>query len=424
MVMNPKTILGWCAGALLAALPLVRAEDMAPAKGRPAVNADRARSPHSAVAAETPLRDVLQASLTRATAQYEWMLAHVPAGKIPRTFEHGQLVTVGAKDWTSGFFPGALWYLFEATRAPQWRDAADRYTVLLDSAQFDRTTHDLGFMLYCSYGNGLRLTGNESYRAVLRNGAASLSSRFHPEVGAIRSWDFGSWSYPVIIDNMMNLELLFWAAREGGVPRYRDLAIAHADTTLKHHFRADGSTFHVVDYDPKTGRVLQRQTHQGIADSSAWARGQAWALYGYTLMFRETKDPRYLASAQKTATFIMTHPRLPVDKIPYWDFDDPAIPAAPRDSAAAAVICSALLELSDYAPAADKARYLAFAAAQLRALASPTYLAEVGANGGFLLMHATGNYPKKSEIDTPLNYADYYFLEAILRAQSRFGPKD
>ncbi|HQY06830.1 MAG TPA: glycoside hydrolase family 88 protein [Lacunisphaera sp.] len=373
-------------------------------------------------AAEAPLADVVRAALSTSANQYEWMLAHLPADAakpLPRTFDHGRLVTVPTRDWTSGFFPGSLWYLFEATGDGKWRAAAEKFTGLLAPEQHNTQTHDVGFMLYCSYGNGLRLTGNEAYKSVLLNGAQSLSTRFNPTVGAIKSWDpgVGPYTFPVIIDNMMNLELMMWAAREGPADRYRDLAIRHADTTLAHHFRADHSTVHVVDYDPTTGQVIKRVTHQGTSDDSAWARGQAWGLYGYTVMYRETKDPRYLAQAQQIAAFVMHHPRLPADKVPYWDFDDARIPNAPRDSSAAAIICSALLELRGYAAPDLAADYTAFAEAQLRSLCSPAYLAEPGTNGGFLLKHATGNHPKNSEIDTPINYTDYYFLEALLRAR-------
>jgi rhamnogalacturonyl hydrolase YesR len=375
-------------------------------------------------AAEPALKDVVASALATSAKQYEWMLTHLPADSakpLPRTYEHGKLVMIPTRDWTSGFFPGSMWYLFEATGDAKWRTSAEKFTALLAPEQYNTKTHDVGFMLYCSYGNGLRLTGNEAYKAVLLNGAQSLSTRFNSTVGCIKSWDHGvgKFTFPVIIDNMMNLELMFWAARNGPAERYRDIAVRHADTTVAHHFRADNSSFHVVDYDPATGKVLQRITHQGTADDSAWARGQAWGLYGYSVMFRETKDPRYLAQAQKIAAFVMNHPRLPADKVPYWDFDDVKIPNAPRDSSAAAIICSALLELRGYVDAATAAGYTAFAEAQLRSLASPEYLAEPGTNGGFLLKHATGNHPKNSEIDVPINYGDYYFLEALVRSRGK-----
>lgn len=380
-----------------------------------------ALSPAQAVpAVSPPLQDVIRGALAQAERQYDWMLTQPEiAGQMPRTFEHGKLVTVIEKDWTVGFFPGSLWYLYEASGEPRWRTAATRYTELLEAEQFNTRTHDVGFILNCSYGNGLRLTGNPAYRAILLKGAESLSTRYSPVVGSIKSWDRepALYTFPVIVDNLMNLELLTWAAAHGGSPQARTIALSHADTTLKNHFRPDSSCYHVVDYDGTDGRILRRITHQGWTDDSAWARGQAWALYGYTMMYRETRETRYLQKAEKVAAFIMNHPRLPSDKVPYWDFDDARIPAAPRDSSAAAIICSALFELSTLVPAAAGPNYRAFAEAQLRSLASPSYLAEPGTNGGFLLQHATGNHPKNSEIDVPINYADYYFLEALLRAR-------
>jgi hypothetical protein len=371
---------------------------------------------------EAPLADVIRDAFAQSGKQYDWMLAHLPADEkkpLPRTFENGKLVTIAPRDWTSGFFPGSLWYLYEATGDAKWRASAEKFTALLESQKDNKGTHDVGFILYCSFGNGLRLTKNPAYRDVLLQGAKSLETRFSPVVGTIKSWDWSKeWSYPVIIDNMMNLELLMWAGDHGDA-HARAIAIKHADTTLKNHFRPDGSTFHVVNYDANTGAVLKQQTHQGAADDSSWARGQGWALYGYTLMYRETKDGRYLAQAQKTAEFIMNHPRLPADKIPYWDFDAPDIPKAARDASAGALICSALYELSGYVEAKAGAKYAAFAEAQLRSLASPQYLAAVGDNGGFLIKHCTGNAPKNSEVDVPLNYGDYYFLEALLRAKAR-----
>jgi hypothetical protein len=370
--------------------------------------------------AQAPLQDVIRDAYAKSAKQYDWMLAHLPGKDVmPRTYEQGMLQCVITKDWTVGFFPGSLWLLFEATGDEHWRTAARHYTALLEQEQHNTRTHDVGFILGSSYGQGYRLTGDATYPPVLLQGAASLSSRFSRVVGAIKSWDRdpAMYTFPVIIDNLMNLELLLWAARTGHRPEWRDLAMAHADTTLKNHFRADASTFHVVDYDATTGRVLRRITHQGTADDSAWARGQAWALYGYTMMYRETREPRYREQAEKIAAFLMNHPRLPADKVPYWDFDAPDIPNAPRDSSAAAIICSALYELGTLVDGPAASTYVAFADQQLRSLSSPAYLAEPGTNGGFLLMHATGNLPKNSEIDVPINYADYYFLEALQRGQ-------
>jgi len=379
----------------------------------------------AAQAAEQPMQEVVRDSLQFAAAQYAGLLTDV-AGKAgyPRTIARGETKMISPKDWTCGFFPGSLWYLYEATGDAKWRDAAAKQTAGLEEVQHNRGTHDLGFMLYCSYGNGLRLTGDPHYRDVLLTGAASLGSRFNPAVGCIQSWDSRhGWKFPVIIDNMMNLELLLWAAQAGGAPHYREIAEKHADTTLANHYRPDGSSYHVVDYDPATGKAVQHVTHQGAADSSAWARGQMWGLYGFTLMYRSTHDRRYLAQAQKIAAFVINHPRLPADKIPYWDFDAPNIPNAPRDASAAAVMASALLELADYVDASTARSYVAMAEQQLRALSSPAYRAKPGENHNFMLLHSTGNLPANDEIDVPLNYADYYYLEALLRCKARLERK-
>jgi rhamnogalacturonyl hydrolase YesR len=374
-----------------------------------------------AIAAE-PIADLIKKDFQAAAAQYGTLLA-ATQGKpgFPRTVENGALKTVGPGDWTAGFFPGSLWYLFEATGDQAWKTAAIRYTLETAPAKFDKTQHDLGFMLNSGYGNGLRLTGDPAYRDALLAGATTLITRFNPKVGAIQSWDVrpgGAWAFPVIIDNMMNLELLMWAARAAKEPRYREIAITHADTTLRNHFRPDASSYHLVDFDPASGAVRGRVTVQGFADGSAWARGQAWGLYGYTMMYRETRKDDYLRQAQRIAAFFMNHPRLPADKIPYWDFDDTAIPNAPRDASAAAISSSALLELATFSDAATAKRYREFAEQQLRSLSTSEYLAAPGENGGFLLKHATGHKPAGKEIDVPLNYADYYFLEALLRLKA------
>ncbi|PTY04976.1 glucuronyl hydrolase [Opitutaceae bacterium EW11] len=371
--------------------------------------------------APAPLSEFVRENIAFAANQYSGMLAQLAASNVyPRTWTGEKRVLVRPADWTSGFFPGALWYLFEATGELRWREAATAFTAGLEGMKENRRTHDVGFMLYCSFGNGYRLTKEPRYRAILFGGAQSLATRFNPNVGCIKSWDTrAEWPFPVIIDNMMNLELLLWASRESGDPSFRDIAVSHADTTLRNHFRPDASCYHVVDYDPATGAVRNRQTHQGAADESAWSRGQAWALYGFTFMHRETRAPSYLGQAQRVADFILGHPRLPADKIPYWDFDAPRIPNAPRDASAAAIVASALFELCDYVPTDAAARYREAATEQLRSLASSAYRAAPGDNGCFLLKHSTGSFPRGSEIDVPLNYADYYFLEALLRKSRR-----
>jgi acetyl esterase/lipase len=367
----------------------------------------------------------IPASFELAGAQYERLLASVKDDpKIPRTFVDGAVKTVNPRDWTSGFIPGSLWYLYEYTRDPKWLAAATNYTGRLDSIKDYRGSHDVGFLLGCSYGNGYRLTQNPAYRAVMLQGAQSLATRYNPSVGLIRSWDHAGWKYPVIVDNLMNLEFLLWTAREGNDARLRDIAISHADKTLKNHFRSDFSSFHVVDYNPTNGTVLARKTHQGAADGSAWARGQAWGLYGYTMLFRETANPVYLAQATNIANFILKHPRLPADKVPYWDFDAPNIPAAPRDASAAAVMSCALIELSELVGGDSGRQYFELARQQLFSLSSPKYRAAPGANGNFILMHCVGNLPANSEVDVPLNYADYYYLEALLRYRVRMTLSD
>lgn len=323
--------------------------------------------------------------------------------------------------WCSGFFGGTLWYLYEYTKNNDWKQQADKWTMAVQKQQYNTHTHDLGFMLYCPFGNGYRLTNNEAYKNIMLQGAKSLATRFHPQVGVIKSWDSykgrGSstvYNYPVIIDNMMNLEFLFWAAKTSGNKEFYNICISHADATLKNHFRPDNSSFHVVCYDSSNGNVLAQKTLQGYSDESAWARGQSWGLYGYTVMYRETKDKKYLQQAIKIANFIINHPRLPKDKVPYWDFDDPAIPNTVRDASAAAVTCSALLELSNYVDKAQKKVFFSTAEEILQSLSSPEYFAAEG-NNHFLLKHSTGYKPANSEVDTPIIYADYYYLEALLR---------
>lgn len=331
------------------------------------------------------------------------------------TAPDGKVKTVKSNDWTSGFYSGNLWYMYDYTKDKQWEAAARKWTAGLEKEKANRGTHDLGFMLYCSFGNGYRLTGDKQYRAILLEGANSLASRFNKKAGVIRSWNHGKWQFPVIVDNMMNLEFLFWASRESGDPRFRDIAITHANTTMANHFRGDFSSYHVVDYDTVTGKPMVKVTHQGFSDESAWARGQAWGLYGYVVMYRETKDKRYLELAEKIAGFMLKHPNMPKDLVPYWDFNAPAIPKEERDVSAAAITASALLELGQYAKKGNN--YASTAEQILTALSSPAYMAEVGKNNHFVLMHSVGHKPAKSEIDTPLIYADYYFIEGIMRLE-------
>jgi hypothetical protein len=329
------------------------------------------------------------------------------------TGRDGRWVPGSIQNWTSGFFPGCLWYAFEQSGDPSTRAAAMRWTEGLKSLQYFRNHHDVGFMIYCSYGNGYRLTKINQYKDVILQTARSLMTRYNPVVGCIKSWDNRRWPYPVIIDNMMNLELLFWASQNGGTQDMYDAAFSHAVKTMQNHFRPDFSSYHVLGYDTTTGGVLTKGTNQGYADSSCWARGQAWAIYGFTMSSRFTKDPRFLETAQRAADYFISH--LPADYVPYWDFQAPGIPNEPRDVSAAAIASSALLELSQYANSGPlKTRYREAAEKMLSALCFAPYFAE-GTPSHAILNHSVGSKPAKSEVDVSLIYADYYFLEAMLR---------
>lgn len=334
----------------------------------------------------------------------------------PRSInKDGTLRIVSYKDWTCGFFPGSLWYMYENTGKNRWKKSAKEFTERMKEGQYRTNTHDVGFLMYCSYGNGYRLTKDSTYKQILIQSARSLITRYNPTVGCIRSWDLNRqrWDFPVIIDNMMNLELLFWAAKVTGEKQFFDIAVSHANTTLKNHFRDDNSCYHVVDYQPETGAVRKKETHQGYSDSSSWARGQAWGLYGFTLCYRETNDKRYLEQAKKIAEFIFSNPNLPDDLIPWWDYDAPKTMDTPRDVSAAVITASALYELSQF-DASKTTRYLKWADTILRNVSS-NYRTPLGSSFGFLLQHSTGNKPAGDEIDVPLSYADYYFMEALTR---------
>lgn len=356
--------------------------------------------------------------------------------KYPRSSKDGKITYAGIEEWTGGFWPGALWFMYEYTQKPEWKQAAIKWTETLESNQFNTNHHDIGFMMYNSYGNGYRLTGNEKYKAILIQSAKSLCTRYNEKVGAIKSWnDKPSLDgkdilhYPVIIDNMMNLELLFFASKITGDTMYKHIAIKHAEKTMENHVRSDFSSYHVVDYDTITGKAIHKETNQGFAHNSTWTRGQAWGVYGFTMTYRETKDKRFLNTAMKMADFFIHHKNLPSDKIPNWDFNvneagyaSPATAQSnqlnyiPRDASAAAILASALLELSNYA-GTKGALYKNTAVEILTSLSSPSYFAKPGTNNHFLLMHCTGNANRVSEVDKPIMYGDYYFLEALLRAK-------
>ena len=369
------------------------------------------------------ISNVINNDINFSTRQYSLMLQQIGReGKvrIPKTIDKlGRVVYIPIDDWCSGFFPGSLCYLYQLTNDKSWLVQSKRFTEALDSIQYLTWHHDVGFMIGSSYLNIYRLNPNKAYKKTIIQTAKSLCTRFRKKAGVIQSWNVDrgwqskrGWTCPVIIDNMMNLELLFEATRLSGDSTYWKVAVSHANKTLENQFRKDGSCYHVVDYDPNNGAVLHRQTAQGYADNSAWARGQAWAVYGYTVCYRYTHDPKYLDQAVKTLNFVMQNPNLPEDLIPYWDFDAPNIPNEPRDASSAACIASALYEMNNYLP--DNG-YTSLADRIIRSLSSPEYRAPLGKNGCFLLMHSVGSIPHNNEIDVPLNYADYYFLEALTR---------
>lgn len=355
----------------------------------------------------------------------------------PRTIRNGELYTTKMNDWTEGFYPGCLWYIYENNRDESWKQSALKWTEALEPLKKLTNHHDIGFLMYCSFGNAYRLTGNEAYKDVLVESARSLCTRFNEKTGCIESWNYrkawngkDEWFFPVIIDNMMNLELLYFATKVTGDSLFAKVANKHAETTARNHFRDDYSSYHVVNYDEETGEVLHRATCQGFSDNSTWARGQAWAIYGYTMAYRETKNPDFLNMAVHTADFWLNHPRLPEDGIPYWDFnagqegyvpdwnyDPQRFKVIPRDASAAAIAASAFLELSEYVTEGKK--YFKAAEQILQSLSSSEYVAEPGTNCNFILKHSVGSIPHGVEIDVPLVYADYYYLEALMRYKNK-----
>lgn len=368
--------------------------------------------------AQEPLGEMIERGLSLSRSQSVIMAENLEKqeGCFPRSFSNGELITSDYRWWCSGFFPGVLWLLYGDSGDNILRSYAELFTDRCEPVKKMTDTHDLGFMLYCSFGRGYNLTGNPHYLDVIKEGTQSLLTRYDEKLGVIKSWESGPvWKYPVIIDNMMNLEMLCFMSRETNDRHYVQVAQTHANTTIANHFREDYSTYHLVSYDPATLKPHVKQTVQGFADGSAWARGQAWGLYGFTMMYRETLNPRYLEQARHIARFICSHPRLPEDGIPYWDFDADNIPDAPRDASAGAIMASALVELSQLDPTEEAARWYRMAEKQLRSLTSPAYLAEPGQQGGFILKHSVGSLPGGSEVDVPLTYADYYYVEALLR---------
>lgn len=364
------------------------------------------------------MRNLIDNNLHLAANQYKLLAQNTPKNVMPRSYDakKNEVITSNTRWWCSGFFPGTLLYIYEYTKDPVLLEEAKNRLLILDKEKHYTGSHDLGFMMYCSFGNAYRLLGKPEYKTTLDTSATTLITRYRPTIASIQSWDSGkNYKCPVIIDNMMNLELLCWVSDNGSDPKYKNIAISHANTTLKNHFRKDYSSYHVVDYDLSTGQIIKKVTRQGAADSSAWARGQAWGLYGYTMMYRFTKDAAYLSQARHIAQFILNHPNLPADKIPYWDFNAPDIPYTNRDVSAGAIMASALLELGQYVNKKERKQYIDVAQTILQSLSSDTYRAKAGTNGGFILLHSVGAKPVNSEVDVPLTYADYYFVEALLR---------
>ncbi len=321
--------------------------------------------------------------------------------------------------WTSGHYPGSLWYLYEATGDEFFKERATVWTENLKPISKFTGNHDIGFMMFCSFGNARRILKTDRYDHLLVEAAGTLCIRFEPKLGVIRSWGKveDRKNFLVIPDNMMNLELLEWAAKaKRGEKRFADVARSHATVTMKNHFRADGGTYHVLNYSQKDGRIQEIRRGQGASCFTAWSRGQSWAIYGYTMMYRETKDKAYLEFAQKVSDYAISHPNMPEDGIPYWDY---GAPGEERDSSAGSIMAAGLLELADYVGAEKGEMYRNFAAKQLLSLASPAYFSEGDEIGHFLLKHGVGAKPSGSEIDTPLNYGDYYFLEALMRVKNR-----
>lgn len=372
------------------------------------------------------MEKLISENFSFAAAQYKLLAKNTPADVMPRNYvaSESKLVTSNTTWWTSGFFPGSLWYIYEFTKDTAIKAEAERRLSIIEHVKNYTRDHDLGFMMYCSFGNAYRLTNNPAYKEIILTAAETLTKRYRPSIRSIQSWDSSArFRCPVIIDNMMNLELLCWSGDQTREVKYKVIAIDHTESTLKNHYRPDFSSYHVLDYDLATGKVTAKKTAQGFSDESAWARGQSWGLYGFTLMYRFTKEPRYLQQAKNIANFLLNHPNLPKDKIPYWDYNATDIPSAYRDVSAGSILASALLELGQYAEGKEKDKYVSTAKTILQNLSGVKYRNKAGENGGFILKHSVGNIPGKSEVDVPLTYADYYFLEALMRYKNWYLPK-
>jgi rhamnogalacturonyl hydrolase YesR len=367
---------------------------------------------------QAAITSLIKKVMPLAEQQYLLLDKNTPDSLMPRNYEPGnnKLNFSDTKWWCSGFFPGTLWYIYEYTKNEKIRQIAEKRLDELEPQKYFTGNHDLGFMIYCPFGNAYRITGNKKYIEVINTAAGSLATRYRPTIKSIQSWESNKrLSCPVIIDNMMNLELLYWSGTHGGNPYFLEIANNHAMSTIKNHFREDYSSFHVIDYDLTTNQLIKKITWQGANDTSAWSRGQSWGLYGFTMMYRFTKNQAYLNQAKKIANFLMNTANQSDDAIPYWDYDAPTIPNAYRDASAGAVMASALLELAQYATKAEKKSYIVRAEKIILSLGSEKYLSSPGENAGFLIKHNVGSIPHNSEVDASLTYADYYFLESLLR---------
>ncbi len=361
--------------------------------------------------------------------QIDRTLAELPNDSVlPRSIDidENQWHTTNPYDWTSGFWSGILWYRYEnsdkLTDKLQALAYTERQRPLVDEEH--DPDHDIGFQLLCSFGHAYANTGRCEYKTILIEGARKLARLYNPQVGTILSWPHAvkanGWQHNTIMDNMMNLQLLFFAANNGGPAEFRDIAVSHARRTMENQFRPDYTSYHVALYDSITGKFIRGCTNQGLNDDSFWARGQAWGIYGFTMVYRETHDKSFLRFAEKITDVYLE--RLPADYIPYWDFDDPAIPNAVRDASSAAIVASALLELAQLEDnSAYAKKYISAAEKMLHSLSSSDYQSRKR-NSAFLL-HSTGNLPAGYEIDSSINYADYYYIEALTRYRKLFTPK-
>ena len=364
------------------------------------------------------MKKLITENYALADSQYSYMMKLLPSDKMPQSFDekNNKILTRDITWWCTGFYPGSLLYIYEQTKNESIKTEALRALKVIEPNQNYTGNHDLGFMMFCSYGNAYRLFKDEKYKQIIFNSAASLATRYRPTMKSIQSWNKNQYfNCPVIIDNMMNLEMMNWVSQNGGNAVYQQIAETHSNTTMKEFYRPDYSSYHVVDFDLTTGKVLRKSTHQGAANTSAWSRGQAWGLYGFTTMYRDTKNEAYLKLAKNIAEFYLNHPNLPSDLVPYWDFDAGQQPVAKRDASAAAITASALLELAKYSTGAQKEKYINASVKMMESLSNETYRAKYGENGGFLIKHCVGALTLNSEIDVPLVYADYYFLEALKR---------